>query len=220
MEVVWLALDDLADSAALLGLTVLATWLVVVDAVPVISTGWVVLLDLVWLVAVVWTELGGFVISLVVNEDRPLPVVCCEVVTRAVLPELVAMLPVPVVCLAEEGVSLVVGFSRLALKLCTEAVDRRLLLPLTGGRLLPLVCPAAVERTLPPVLTACSVPLVCSEAIKGLMWLALGVTSALAEVTEDWGAVICCEAADVLIGPLVACPDGADVVASSITGGA
>ena len=130
------------------------------------------------------------------------------------------MLPVPVVCLAKEAVSLVVGFTRLALELCTEAVDRRLLLPLTGGRLLPLVCPAAVERTLPPVLTACSVPLVCSEAIKELMWLALGVTSALVEVTEDWGAVICCEAADVLIGPLDACPDGAEVVASSIRGGA
>ena len=81
VEVVWLALDDLADSAALLGLTVLATWLIVVDAVPVISIGWVVLLDLVWLVAAVWTELGGFVLSLVVNEDRPPPVVCCKVVT-------------------------------------------------------------------------------------------------------------------------------------------
>ena len=191
-----------------------------VPDVPVISKGWVILLDLVWLVAVVWTELGEFVLSLAVNEDWLLPVVCCEVVARTVLPELVAMLPVPVVCLVEEAVPLVVGFTRLALELCTEAVDRRLLLPLTGGRLVPLVCPAAVERTLPPVLVACSVPLVCAEAIKELMWLTLGVTPAPAEVTEDWGAVICCEAADVLIWPLVVCSEGAEVVASSITGGA
>ena len=75
----------------------LAKRLVVLDAVPVISKGWVVLLDLVWLVAVVRTELGELVLSLAMEEAWLVPVVCCDVVGRTVLPELVAMLPVPAV---------------------------------------------------------------------------------------------------------------------------
>ena len=85
---------------------------------------------------------------------------------------------------------------------------------------MPVVCPGVVERTLPPVLVACPVPVVCSEPIEGLLWLAVVVLSATAEVTEDGVAVVCCEAADVLIGPLVACSEAAEVVVWSVPGGA
>ena len=61
---------------------------------------------------------------LVVVDDWLVPVVCCEVVGRTVVPELVAMLPVPVVCPVEEAVPLVLGVTRLALEVCTEPVDR------------------------------------------------------------------------------------------------
>ena len=179
-------LGDLDDSA------VLAKRLVVVDAVPVICSepkGWVVLLDLVWLnvvwlalvggdlvrldlvwlVAVVRTELRELVPSLAMVDDWLIPVVCCDVVGRTVLPGLVAMLPVPVVCPVEEAVPLVLGVTRLALEVCTEPVDRYVLLTLMGGLPVPVVCPGVVERTLPPVLVACPVPVICSETIEELL---------------------------------------------------
>ena len=207
VEVVWLTLGDLDDSE---------------------PKGWVVLLDLVRLVAVVWTEAGELVLSLALVDDWTVPVVCCDVVGRIVLPELVATLPVPVVCPVEkavvwpveEAVPLVLRVTRLALEVCTEPVDREVLLMLTGGLPVPVVCPGAVERTLPPVLVACPVPVVCSEAIEELLWLALGVLSAPAEVMGERVAVVCCEAADVLICPLVACSEGAEVVVRPVPGGA
>ena len=217
---VWPTLGDLDDSAVLVGLVVLAKRLVVLDAVPVISKGWVVLLDLVWLVAVVRTELGGLVLSLPVEEAWLVPVVCCDVVGRTVLLELVAMLPVPAVCPVEEAVPLVLGVTRLALEVCTKPVDRWVLLTLMEGRPVPVVCPGVVERTLPPVLVACPVLVVCSETIEELLWLAPGVLSTPAEVTEVGVAAVCCDAVDVLTFPLVTCSEGAEVVVPPITGGA
>ena len=153
-------------------------------------------------------------------EDWPVPVVCCDVVGRIVLPELVATLPVPVVCLVEGAAPLVLEATRLALEVSTEPVDRWVLLTLVGGRPVLVVCPAAVEMTLPPVLVACPVPVICSEGIEELPWLALGVLSAPVEVTEEGCAVVCCEAADVLIRTLVARSEGAEVVVRPVPGGA
>ena len=220
VEVFWPPLEDLEDSTVLVGLAVLAKRLVVIDAVPVTCSelkGWVVLLYFVRLVAVVWTELGALALSLGLVEDWPVPVVCCDVVGSIVLLELAA---VPVVCPLEEAVPLVLRVARLALEVCTEPVDRWVLLTLMGGRSVPVVCPGAVERTLPPVLVACPVPVVCSEAIEELLWLALVALSVPAEVTEERMAVVCCEAADVLICPLIAWFEGAEVVVWPIPGGA
>ena len=65
---------------------------------------------------------------------------------------------------------------------------------------------------LPPLLMARPVPVVCSEPIKELVWLALTVFCAAAEVSGEGIAVVRCEAADVLSCPLVACSDEAEVV--------
>ena len=237
---VWPLLGDLDDSGVLVGLVVLAKRLVVADTVPVISKGWVVL---VRLVAVVRTELGELVLSLAVVEAWLVPVVCCDVVGRTVLPELVAMLPVaevcpvvrcdvvgrtvlpefvamlpvPVVCPVEEAVPLILGVTRLALEVCMKPVDRWVLLTL---RPVPDVCPGVVERTLPRVLVACPVLVACSETIEELLWLVPGVLSAPAEVTEERVAVVCCDAVDVLTSPLIACSEGAEVVIPPVTGGA
>ena len=98
-----------------------------VTALPVLEASEVVRPDTVVLCPAICPVLVGLAVlakRLVVVDDWLVPVVCCEVVGRTVVPELVAMLPVPVVCPVEEAVPLVLGVTRLALEVCTEPVDR------------------------------------------------------------------------------------------------
>ena len=75
-----------------------------------------------------------------------------------------------------------------------------------------VVCPGALERMLPPLLMARPVLVVCSKPTEELVWLALIVFCAAADVNEEGMAVVCRKAADVPSCPLVGCSEGTEVV--------
>ena len=150
----------------------------------------VVLLGLIGLVAVVWTESGKLavllgLVGLVID-------VWAEPEERVPSLALLVDGPLPVVCF--------------------EVVERRVLPAFAAMLPVLVVCPGALEWMLLPVLMAFPVPAVCSEPTEELVWLALKVFCAAAEVDEEGMAVICREAADVLSCPLVACSEETEVV--------
>ena len=117
----------------------------------------VVLLRLVGLVAVIWTEPGERVPSLALAVDRPVPVVCFEVVERLVLPEFAAMLLVLVVC---------------------PGALERMLPPVLMACPVPVVCSGSIEELMWLALTVlCAAVEVTEEGIAAVCREATDVLS-------------------------------------------
>ena len=238
VEVVWLILREGDETAILVELAVLADRLAdrlaVVDAVPVVCSKpvetvvllglaglvavvWtepgeieVVLLGLPGLVAVVWTELGE--IEVLLGLAGLVAVVWTELGEIEVLLGLAGLVAVVWTEPGERVPSLALVVDRLILVVCFEVVGN--IVPPEFVAMLPALvgCPEALGRMLPPVLMSCTVLVVCSRPIEELVWLALKVFCAAAEVTEEGMAVVCREAADVLSCTLVARSEGVELV--------
>ena len=218
VEVVWLILREGDETAILVELAVLADRLAdrlaVVDAVPVVCSKpveTVVLLGLAGLVAVVWTEPGEIEVVLL-GLPGLVAVVWTELGEIEVLLGLAGLVAVIWTEPGERVPSLALVVDRLILVVCFEVVGN--IVPPEFVAMLPALvgCPEALGRMLPPVLMSCTVLVVCSIPIEELVWLALKVFCAAAEVTEEGMAVVCREAADVLSCTLVARSEGVELV--------
>ena len=218
VEVVWLILREGDETAILVELAVLADRLAdrlaVVDAVPVVCSKpveTVVLLGLAGLVAVVWTEPGEIEVVLL-GLPGLVAVVWTELGEIEVLLGLAGLVAVIWTEPGERVPSLALVVDRLILVVCFEVVGN--IVPPEFVAMLPALvgCPEALGRMLPPVLMSCTVLVVCSRPIEELVWLALKVFCAAAEVTEEGMAVVCREAADVLSCTLVARSEGVELV--------
>lgn len=218
VEVVWLILREGDEPAILVELAVLADRLAdrlaVVDAVPVVCSKpveTVVLLGLAGLVAVVWTEPGEIEVVLL-GLPGLVAVVWTELGEIEVLLGLAGLVAVVWTEPGERVPSLALVVDRLLLIVCFEVVGN--IVPPEFVAMLPALvgCPEALGRMLPPVLMSCTVLVVCSRPIEELVWLALKVFCAAAEVTEEGMAVVCREAADVLSCTLVARSEGVELV--------
>lgn len=218
VEVVWLILREGDETAILVELAVLADRLAdrlaVVDAVPVVCSKpveTVVLLGLAGLVAVVWTEPGEIEVVLL-GLPGLVAVVWTELGEIEVLLGLAGLVAVVWTEPGERVPSLALVVDRLILVVCFEVVGN--IVPPEFVAMLPALvgCPEALGRMLPPVLMSCTVLVVCSIPIEELVWLALKVFCAAAEVTEEGMAVVCREAADVLSCTLVARSEGVELV--------